>query len=216
MKVDTKQKILLAAIKIFSRKGYRAATVREIGLEAGAANLSAIAYHFNGKENLYKAVLEFMFEDAQKFIPQENAEAVKEMAPEEKLRIFILTMMRVIYVIDTQLDADLASIFSKEIANPSPFLGDMVHKYVVPSSEALQSLLIDIIGQEVPAEVLRNCGESIMGQIYYYLFAWPLIIRANPDHPETHTQIDALADHIYRFTLGGLDAIKKSQVQEAD
>ena len=206
----TKENILKAAVKIFARKGYKATTLREIGLVAGAANLSAVAYHFKGKENLYKAVLEFMFEDANRFIPEENPiESKKEIPPNEKLRIFILAFMRIIYVIDTELDADLALIFSKEVTHPSPFLSEMVQKYILPSSRSLQEILTQIIGTKAPFEIIRNCEDSIMGQIYYQLFAWPLISRVYPDQPDPHTQIDTMAGHIFLFTLGGLAAVKK-------
>jgi len=209
MKGNTKENILHAAIKIFARKGYRAATVREIGIEAGAANLSAVTYHFKGKENLYKSVLEFMFEDAEKFMPEEKTGALKEMTPEDKLRRFILTYMRIIYVLDTELDADLASIFSKEVTHPSPFLSDMVQKYLAPGSERLREILTEMLGRKTPVDVIRNCEDSIMGQIYYQLFAWPLIIRTHPDQPAPHTQIDRIARHIFLFTCGGLETIKK-------
>jgi TetR/AcrR family transcriptional regulator, regulator of cefoperazone and chloramphenicol sensitivity len=207
MKTNTKENILRAAIKIFALKGYKASTVREIGLEAGAANLSAVNYHFKGKENLYKTVLEFMFEDANKFIPNEKTPE-KELTPKEKLKFFILTYIKVIYLIDTKLDADLASIFSKEITHPSPFLSEMVEKYLTPGSEKLQEILIENMGRKVPFDVIRNCEDSIMGQIYYQLFAWPLIIRAHPDHPLPHTQIDKNAHHIFLFTIGGLKNIR--------
>lgn len=208
MKSNTKAKILQAAIKIFALKGYRAATVREIGLEAGAANISAVTYHFKGKENLYKTVLEFMFEDANKFIPDQQADE-KEPSPEEKLRFFILMYMKIIYIIDTKLDADLASIFSKEITHPSPFLTEMVQKHIMPSCDALQKILREIIGEKASYEVIRQCEDSIMGQIYYQQFAWPLIIRTYPDQSLPHTQIDKNANHIFLFTLGGLETIKK-------
>ena len=208
MQDNTKEKILRAAIKIFAVKGYTAATVREIGLEAGAANISAVTYHFKGKENLYKAVLEFMFEDANKFIPEEKTIEI-ELTPEEKLRFFILMYMKIIYVIDTKLDSDLASIFSKEVIHPSPFLGEMVKKHIKPAGEELQKILMEIIGKNAPFDVIRNCEDSIMGQIYYQQFAWPLIIRSYPDQPLPHTQIEKTARHIFLFTLGGLETIKK-------
>ncbi len=117
--------------------------------------------------------------------------------------------MRIIYVIDTELDADLSSIFSKEVTHPSPFLDEMVQKYLIPSSEKLQAILIKIIGKKVPFEVIRNCEDSIMGQIYYQLFTWQLIIRTYPDQPPAHTQIDKIADHIFLFASGGVEAVKK-------
>ena len=67
-----------------------------------------------------------------------------------------------------------------------------------------------MIGKKAPFEITRNCEDHIMGQIYYHLFAWPLIIQTNPDHPATHTQIDNIANHIFLFTLGGIENIQKN------
>lgn len=209
MKRDTKDNILRAAIKVFAQKGYKAATVREIGKEAGAANISAVTYHFQGKENLYRAVLEFMFEDADRLIPEIEID-VEMMTPTEKLRFFILMYMRIIYIIDSDLDADLSSIFSKEVTHPSPFLSEMVQTYLTPGSIKLQAILEEFMGEHVPRETIRHCEDSIMGQIYYQFFAWPLIIRLHPNQPQAHTQIDKLAQHIFTFTIGGLRAIKET------
>ncbi len=65
------------------------------------------------------------------------------------------------------------------------------------------------MGKKVPHEIIRQCEDSIMGQIYYQQFAWPLIIRTYPDQPLPHTQIDKNSHHIFLFTLGGLEAVKK-------
>ncbi|NUM88004.1 MAG: TetR/AcrR family transcriptional regulator [Bdellovibrionales bacterium] len=53
---DTPQLLLKAARKVFARKGFPAATVKEIADEAGV-NISLISYHFNGKEGIYRACL---------------------------------------------------------------------------------------------------------------------------------------------------------------
>ena len=48
----TRERILLAAQKLFSEKGFDATSVRDITTEAGC-NVAAVNYHFGGKENLY-------------------------------------------------------------------------------------------------------------------------------------------------------------------
>lgn len=49
--LDTKNKILNAAEKLFAQKGFEATSLREITTEAGV-NLAAIGYHFKSKEGL--------------------------------------------------------------------------------------------------------------------------------------------------------------------
>jgi AcrR family transcriptional regulator len=49
--------LFAAAIKLFAHKGYDATSVKELADEAGV-NISLVSYHFDGKEGLYRAVLE--------------------------------------------------------------------------------------------------------------------------------------------------------------
>jgi len=51
-----RERLLEAAMDIFGRHGYDAATTRMIAGQAGA-NIAAIPYYFNGKEGLYQAVV---------------------------------------------------------------------------------------------------------------------------------------------------------------
>jgi AcrR family transcriptional regulator len=52
----TRERLLEAALDVFGRYGYDAATTRMIAGQAGA-NIAAIPYYFNGKEGLYEAVV---------------------------------------------------------------------------------------------------------------------------------------------------------------
>lgn len=55
--VTTEQKIIQAANKLFSQKGYAATKTRDIAEEAGT-NLALLNYYFGSKENLYKKVVQ--------------------------------------------------------------------------------------------------------------------------------------------------------------
>jgi AcrR family transcriptional regulator len=55
--LSTKEALLVAAKKVFATKGYAGATVKEVADEAGV-NVSLVSYHYNGKENLFRACLE--------------------------------------------------------------------------------------------------------------------------------------------------------------
>lgn len=54
---QARQGLVLAAKRLFARKGLSATTIRDIALEAGL-NSSLISYYFGGKTGLYKACLE--------------------------------------------------------------------------------------------------------------------------------------------------------------
>ncbi len=57
MAQETKEKILVAARKVFEQKGYDAARTRDIALEANV-NVALINYHFQSKEQLFWAVVQ--------------------------------------------------------------------------------------------------------------------------------------------------------------
>lgn len=61
MKKDPRQRILDAAIRLFSQKGFAAVGVREIAREAGV-NISMISYYYEGKVGILKAIMEMFFQ----------------------------------------------------------------------------------------------------------------------------------------------------------
>jgi len=56
MNLGTRERLLVAATRLFADSGYRGASVRDICNHAGA-NPGAISYHFGGKRQLYRSVL---------------------------------------------------------------------------------------------------------------------------------------------------------------
>ena len=59
-KVTTEQKIIMAADKLFTQKGYAATKTRDITQEA-ETNVALLNYYFGSKENLYKKVVQEKF-----------------------------------------------------------------------------------------------------------------------------------------------------------
>ena len=57
MKHDRRQDILMAAMELFAKKGFRGTTTRDLAAAAGV-NEAIIFRHFTNKEELYSAILE--------------------------------------------------------------------------------------------------------------------------------------------------------------
>ena len=60
---QTREALLAAALDVFGRAGFDAASTRRIAAAAGV-NQALIAYHFGGKQGLYLAVFESITEQA--------------------------------------------------------------------------------------------------------------------------------------------------------
>lgn len=52
---DARSRLVISALRLFAKKGFEAATTREI-CEAAGANISAIRYYFGDKAGLYRAM----------------------------------------------------------------------------------------------------------------------------------------------------------------
>lgn len=74
---DTQSLLMRAAPKVFAKRGFGGATVKEIAEEAGV-NISLISYHFQGKEGLFRACLE-------KFGKERLADSLSILTPPESL-----------------------------------------------------------------------------------------------------------------------------------
>lgn len=66
---ESKQRILSAAARVFARKSYAAAGVREIAQEAGV-NISMISYYFGGKEGVLKEIVNQTFARYEEMLKQ--------------------------------------------------------------------------------------------------------------------------------------------------
>ena len=112
----TKEALLDAARVEFADKGFAGARVSEIALRAGV-NKQLISYYFDGKEGLYRALVEQWLEREREFAPQtlplpdlvasyvQNTVDEREMA-----RIFVRDSLNDAYVPDHASGEDLANM----------------------------------------------------------------------------------------------------------
>lgn len=128
---DTKEKLLAAAAKVFSLRGFGGATVKEIADLAGV-NVSLISYHFHGKEGLFRAILENFgrerLRDAEKILsPPENLEDLRA-----KLRLW--TQQFLLCHVDQD---EVCSILHRENVCDQEFLWDIFQSTFLKQFEAI-------------------------------------------------------------------------------
>jgi AcrR family transcriptional regulator len=57
--ISTRESLILSAERLFGRQGVDGVSLRQIAADAGAANNSAVHYHFGSKESLVQAIFEY-------------------------------------------------------------------------------------------------------------------------------------------------------------
>lgn len=211
---DSKAQLFAAAVRVFAEKGFKAATVRDICAEAGAANPSAVSYHFGGKAKLYHTVLDALFAELGRGMAQSPLQD-PSLTPCERLRAFLHTYCRLLYQGDPLTEAFLR-IHAMEMANPSPHLPEMIARHLAPQTREQWGLIADVLGVAVSQQTLADCLAAIVGQAAYYAFTRPLYAEAFPELVPASERWAELADQVWRFSLAGLADLRTRLEKEPE
>jgi TetR/AcrR family transcriptional regulator, regulator of cefoperazone and chloramphenicol sensitivity len=203
---DTRERLLRAAMDVFAEHGYEAATIREICRRA-EANVAAVHYHFGDKKRLYAAIFDTLFTllDARRtaFLPA-------HAPPAERLRVYIRALFEEIFYCDgdARRCTQLAAIYLMEMAHPTEVLDAVVADYIRRDAEELYGIVSDLTEEPADSERVVDCAASVVGQILYYYHARPIISRLHPGRAPVEERLEALAEHVWRFSLAGIVAAR--------
>ena len=198
---QTRARLLQAAREVFSQHGFQGATVREICRRA-EANVAAVSYHFGSKDGLLAEALNF---EQLKALQQSNIHA--DVCPEARLRLFIHDFM--LMLLDEKNASFQCQIMARELAEPTPALDQIVRDAIAPMHEFLGKLVQEIVGNKVSPAELRRCVYSILGQCLFYRHSHPVLQRLHPKLRYDHKEIEAIAEHITRFSLAWINSIRQ-------
>jgi len=195
----TRDRILEAAGETFAECGFRGGTVRRICDRAGV-NVSAIKYHFGGKEELYSEVLGYWHEFAIKKYPPllgvgENG------PPEDQLRAFIRSFL--FRMLDKGKPAWFGRVMAREMAQPTQAFDRLVREVMGPLNKLLASIVQKIIGSQATDDTVHLYCASILGQCAYY-YNVKLISRLFKRNMSSPEAIERVAAHIAQFSLRSL------------
>lgn len=207
---ETNQRLLAAALEVFAEVGYRKATLREICRRAGA-NIAAVNYHFRDKEQLYLAVLDRAVMAAGDCLASLAPDPADP--PDQKLHHFIRQFLRNLLGCDRPVE--LLRLRAHEMAEPTPALDLVIEKIARPLHAVLDAIVLELLGADAPATLIRDCAASVLSQCSGYQHAQAIVERLHQISLDDPTTIDALADHIFRFSLGGIRALAQGPVPSA-
>ena len=201
--VETRELILNSAGRIFAENGFHATTVRQITREAGV-NLAAVNYHFRDKQELYVSVLKRAHQAAAR-----TAQADRAGTPRHQLRTFIGTFLA--YLLDPQRPQWQGSLIAREMAQPTPALDRLVAESIEPVKRRIAGIVREFVGPNVPKTRMTLACFSIIGQCLYYVHCREMISRLFPEGRRELRNVETLTEHIFQFSLAGLNAIKRQE-----
>ena len=203
---ETRRKILQASCRVFAERGYRDATHAEICRHAGV-NKAAINYHFRSKENLYAETWHKAFQDSLESQPPHGG-VTEDAPPEDRLRGRVKALIH--RIADESNKAFV--IMHHEMANPTGLLKDVVRECLRPLREEMTALVRELLGPKALEKHVRFCQASVLSQCLDTMarrrlrYAQP----AGKHAPPMIDDIDGYAEHVARFSLAGIRAVREA------
>jgi TetR/AcrR family transcriptional regulator, regulator of cefoperazone and chloramphenicol sensitivity len=174
---DARAKLIAAALPIFARLGFEGAATRELASAAGRP-MSAITYHFGGKEGLYLACAEHIRDTIAGFLEggveaqQADGEISAEQAGQQILELF--RSVTEVMLGDT---ADIARFMLREQQEPTAAF-DLIWDGIMGRVFGRMTTLIRIIGAgRLSEEEAKIHAVSLMGQVLVFRAAHAALLR---------------------------------------
>lgn len=195
---ETRQRLLKAALELFSQKGYDRVTIADICKKAGA-NQASVNYYFTDKARLYAESWEYAVDR----LPSHFFNA-PDISPEKQLGHVIRSLLHDFLKQDEK--GAFVRLYLMELLQPTGLIQDSWHEKIQPRREKLQHIICQIIGKTPDQETLGFCELSIVSQCRHLLTIKPDDMKFFMGHEINQKTIDRLAEHITIFSLAGIKA----------
>ena len=166
-RLDARERLLDAAVGLFAERGFDGVSTREL-VGRAKVNLSAITYHFGGKEALYRAVFERIIDDMrpvrQRLIGDLH-QGLQE-ANGDRARLSELTANFVSLFITATTGADAPrtriQLLMREVAEPGGAFDLLMNRHVGPMHDAIGALVAAATGQPEDDARTRLLAQGVM------------------------------------------------------
>ena len=199
----TKERLLAAAGDVFKEKGFRDATVAEICTQA-KANIAAVNYHFGSKEALYQESWRHSFTESLDAYPMDGG--ISATAPAEERLKGQLTALIGRIADENNKDFFIAQM---ELINPTGLLKEVMQTELIPMRQQTVNLVRELLGPKASEQQVHYCEISIISMCLHPMVMQRMAKRAkHQEMPPLISDIGAFADHVVRFALAGIEAIR--------
>ncbi len=206
-KINTRNALMSSARKLFTEKGYRAVSTRELAEEAGV-NLGAIQYHFGSKAKLFIATIKDLMRERFKNLIENQSPATDRVDAARKLHRFISSHVRENCNpegpdISKMMCRELNSSTAQDPELCAPLVSSLVEDFIKPNDEYVANLL-RVIDPDASPEQIKLSVQSVIGQCTFYVTHSLILSELRGYCPTSQEHITTTVNHITEFTLKAL------------
>lgn len=186
--VQSRERLLLAAMRLFAEQGFAKTSTREIALAAGT-NVASISYYFGDKAGLYRAA----FTEPTPCPRNDAVLSAANLSLRDALREFYAQLL------EPLKQGDLARLamrmWYREMLEPTGLWEEEIDTGIKPAYAALVQVLCRHLGAEHDDELSRLTF-SIVGMATHLMVARDVIDQIRPQLLATSEAIDRWLDRL--------------------
>ena len=209
--IDTRERILDAAERLFMAHGYEGTSMRQITGEA-AVNLAAVNYHFGSKESLMQEVfrrrLDWLNEERLRVLNEmELAAGDNPLKPSQIVDGFFGTLLR---MADDEARGGITflRLLGRTLTDPSEFIRTFLANEYVGVMERYKAALFKALPDVPKAEIVWRF-HFMLGATSYAIAgidAQRVVTDWQIEPSDSFDRTDRLVPRLMSFLLGGLRA----------
>ena len=199
---DTRERLLLTALRLYARDGLHTVSLRRISTEAGSRNSAAMHYHFQNKLGVVQALMELIAHELGRIAialrPEQTSKRSLRSACRDTLRPLVQLPAR------QSWGADGVHFLSRLVSEDDADIAAMVNAMYAPFWQRLDRALAAQL-PNLPAPV-RRLRLMFMSTNVFHGVAEVAWLTHTPLGDLSHFDEDTLLDHLVDYLLGGLQA----------
>ncbi|MBT3702215.1 MAG: CerR family C-terminal domain-containing protein [Alphaproteobacteria bacterium] len=178
---EGRKKLLVAAITLFSEQGPDSVSTRQLAQAAGV-NLSAITYHFGGKDALYEAAIRQAIDDLaprRQMLINYLETILRETDGDQKaLAKAIGSFVKAFFAVLVKDDFPLTTIrlLMRELHHPTTAFSQVIDQHIDPVQDAIARLAAVATNCDVSDPQVRLLGLSVTSQIFMLGIMRPVVL----------------------------------------
>ena len=199
---DTRERLLLTALRLYAREGLHAVSLRRISTESGSKNSAAMHYHFQNKLGVVQALVEMIARELRRIANSQRA----EKSSKRSLRSACRDTLHPLVLLPARQNwgADGVRFLSRLVSENDTDIAAIVNAMYAPFWQRLDHALEEQL-PELPAPV-RRLRLMFMSTNVLHGVAEVAWLTHTPLGDLSHFDQDTLLNHLVDYLIGGLQA----------
>lgn len=192
----TRERILAAALELFSEQSFEGATTRDIAGRAGVTQ-PLLNYHFSSKDELWRVAVDGLFEELERTL-QSRSEGLRGVDDLTVARLLVRE-----FITFSAHHPQLHRIITQECKADGPRMDWLVERHIRPLYETTTALFARLVEQgHLPAIPLAHLYYIVTGAGPTMFVLAPECRRLSGIDPEAPEVIEAHADAVTALLFG--------------